>query len=60
MKSNNETDPNEFARSLSESLTDMHDLCVVTAKAKLWKKNFTLFCLEIKTYIGALLEENHS
>ena len=35
MKSNDETDAQEFACQLSQSLTDMHDLCVVTGKAKL-------------------------
>ena len=36
MKSNSETDAQEFASQLSQSLTDMHDLCIVAAKAKLW------------------------
>jgi hypothetical protein len=35
MKSNQETDANEFASRLAKSLTDIHDLCIVTAKAKL-------------------------
>jgi len=35
MKSNQETDADEFASRLAKSLTDIHDLCIVTAKAKL-------------------------